>query len=250
MKKLLFILVLVFFGGIQLISQREIKSRIIRLNIPSKGHMVLAVDSINPKPVGVDFPENFTRIISEEYSHVTTEVFRDTTLNQDKKEVHTNFRFLPGQFSEKPIDFPPGGYLLDSAKISEYFVRSVSKILRERILQMADSSSMIIIRIKGTADAVSVRKIRYKGEFGDMLKSDCRLNNEVFSVEISTGKFIRSNIQLAFLRTYGVRKYFENQVDQINNRHISYEHELELFDKVGSDFRTINVTIVLKEVIQ
>ena len=248
--KLLLLFNIMFFYGY---AQKVIYSRVIYLNIPPKIDYIEKdaelSDSTEIEKETISFLKSFdSNNINEIQTKVNVEI--DTIVKNDQKFKELELSFEPILYSsDKVSDFPSGEYVLNSSKISNYFTIIVKETLENKILNYVDEEDIIIINITGTADATSIKKIKYRNEFGPEIKQKYYYKGKENEITISRKKHITTNLQLAFLRTYGVRDYFEKNLSISDSCNVSFKHYVEIYQDTGTNFRTVSIDIIIQKLI-
>jgi hypothetical protein len=247
--KLILITIVILFCSIKTVySQRIIKSAVIRLDIKAKANNT---DSLSNQIISensfvseIDYSELIDSLQLSQNIEIDSKI--DTVLVDDERKLEIKLNFdLDGKYKIDSMDFSPGKYLLTSSSTSKWFIEEIKNTLENDILNWIDSADILIIKIKGSADAIKIKKIKYRNEYGKDIICKCLIENKAGEIKINGKENITDNYQLAFLRTYGVRDYLENKVSGFKNINHKFEHYIEISKNVGSNYRTVGVEMVI-----
>lgn len=248
--KVYLLLIVIFIIPISLIAQRTIYSNTVYLSIPSTNKktdtsQIEIKEKSLPEPIEIKIEKENILVDNEEFN-IDSKVEIDTIFENNQSYQTISISFKPKFLGKKQIsDFPSGGYILKTSKISNQLTVFVKETLDNQIKPFLDSSSIVLIRIKGTADATPIKGIRYKGEFGNTIKEKYSFKRQNIDFSVKINSYISKNEGLAFLRTMGIRTYLESNIDIYNK--IRFEHEVEVFTESGEQFRTVTIEVLLKK---
>lgn len=143
-------------------------------------------------------------------------------------------------------DYPAGAYLPTQSKACKTTLAFIKNKVDNELAEYFTKGTDVTITITGVTDGTPIRNmIPYKGEYGDIENRMIYLNDNIDEITVTKKGGIRSNAQLAFLRTQGVQQYLETYVDNLqktNNRYQIYAVEHQ---EKGSEFRKISVKFTI-----
>ena len=121
----------------------------------------------------------------------------------------------------------------------------IEKSMKEDFAKYLDDCSKIIINITGSADATPINgKLRYNGEYGEIVNQLATQDGELTSMTVTKVKGITSNEELALVRAIGVGEYLKQGA--FNNKTaapIEYKYNVEVSKEKGSAFSRIKVAL-------
>lgn len=148
--------------------------------------------------------------------------------------------------SKNTDDYPAGAYLPTQSKACKTTLAFIKNKVDNELAEYFTKGTDVTITITGVTDGTPIRNmIPYKGEYGDIENQMIYLNDDIDEITVTKKGGIRSNAQLAFLRTQGVKKYLETYIDNLqktNNRYQIYAVEHK---EKGSEFRKISVKFTI-----
>lgn len=148
--------------------------------------------------------------------------------------------------SKNTDDYPAGAYLPTQSKACKTTLAFIKNKVDNELAEYFTKGTDVTITITGVTDGTPIRNIiPYKGEYGEFENRMIYLNDNIDEVTVTKKGGIRSNAQLAFLRTQGVQKYLETYVDNLqktNNRYQIYAVEHQ---EKGAEFRKISVKFTI-----
>ncbi|MEG0796316.1 MAG: WD40 repeat domain-containing protein, partial [Odoribacter sp.] len=89
--------------------------------------------------------------------------------------------------------------------------------------------------------------IKYSGLYGDFSGEPYYLNGNMDNISISYKTGISTNGQLAFLRTYGVRHFIEQEIPTLQKTTNVFEHYVFVAEARGNQFRRVSIEIVIHD---
>lgn len=148
--------------------------------------------------------------------------------------------------SKNTDDYAAGAYLPTQSKACKTTLAFIKNKVDNELAEYFTKGTDVTITITGITDGTPIRNvIPYKGEYGDIENRMIYLNGDIDEVTVTKKGGIKTNAQLAFLRTQGVLQYLETYVDNLqktNNRYQIYAVEHQ---EKGAQFRKIAVKFTI-----
>ncbi len=196
--------------------------------------------------------------LSEENSvseNVKTEVkatVKDEINLDGNKEINLHVEYsyevIKATIEQKTDDFPPGGYKLTSSNAAKLTAKLLKQTIENELAKYLTTGTKVSIKITGTTDGTPIQSaIPYSGDYGNFNEEMYFLNDNLETVSISTNSGIKTNAQLAFLRTQGIKKFLETYVDPLKQTENTYQHFAIVKAEKGSQYRKISVEIVIHD---
>ena len=189
-----------------------------------------------------------TQDLLTDHTHITvnTEVEQDVDADGNKI-LNYNVGYVyqvEEEFSERD-DFKAGKYVASESNAAVQMLNVIEKSMKEDFAKYLDDCSKIIINITGSADATPINgKLRYNGEYGDIVNQLATQDGELTSMTVTKVKGITSNEELALVRAIGVGEYLkQGAFNNTTAAPIEYKYNVEVSKEKGSAFRRIKVAL-------
>lgn len=189
-----------------------------------------------------------TQNLLTDHTHIT--VNTEVEQNEDadgNKILNYNVSYVyqvEEEFSERD-DFKAGKYVASESNAATQMLAVVEKSMKEDFAKYLDDCSKIIINITGSADATPINgKLRYNGEYGDIVNQLATQDGELTSMTVTKAAGIKSNEELALVRAIGVGEYLkQGAFNNTTAAPIEYKYNVEVSKEKGSSFRRIKVAL-------
>ena len=189
-----------------------------------------------------------TQDLLTDHTHITVNTEVEQDLDADgEKILNYNVGYIyqvEEEFSERD-DFAAGKYVANESNAAVQMLNVVEKSMKEDFAKYLDDCSKIIISITGSADATPIRgKLRYNGEYGDIVNQLATQDGELTSMTVTKAKGITSNEELALVRAIGVGEYLkQGAFNNTTTAPIEYKYNVEVSKEKGSSYRRIKVAL-------
>lgn len=135
-------------------------------------------------------------------------------------------------------DFKPGKYHVEESGAATSMLAIVKAAFEGDFAQYLKEGKKVKINISGTADSSPIiHGIPYDGSFGEIVDEPVWQNGELSPMTI-TDKAMQ-NEQLALLRALGVRKYLNDNVQDMAKMNTDYRYEVNVAQDKGGQYRRI-----------
>jgi hypothetical protein len=262
MKLTFFIIFLPIVFNLSLLAQRH-----------PKGHTI----NISGETVEIKIPGKIEQAENKKQLHEIKQLedsiqddLKDYTIEmQDQRfisdnviaEVHVNIRSMDGKpallvtysyillndsLTFQIDDFGSGKYLVNESKALLVILAVMAKTIEGKLAKYITTDKEISITVYGSADAVPIIKvIPYNGEFGEQLFEYCDLEGQSRKMEVNISHGINNNQILAFLRSYAVKDYLENNIFQQKYSNLEYHLSASVSGLKGSQFRRVSIEMII-----
>jgi len=185
---------------------------------------------------------------------VNVSVLNETTATgENELNLHAKYNYeiigkLPDNLKAQIDDYPSGKYKLGSSNAAKTTMQILKQTIEGNLSEFLTAGTRVTIKITGTTDASPINNtIPYTGDFGDIEDFTYLLNNSVNSLSVKQATGIKSNEQLGFLRTYGVRQFMETYIEPLKQTTNVYEHFVEVASEGGSQSRRVTIELIIHD---
>lgn len=148
-------------------------------------------------------------------------------------------------------DFGLGQYLVSDSDALVTTLYLMRRGIDSHLEQYIVPGIEISFTITGSADAVPITGvIPYDGVYGDPIVQDCLLADGVQQMVVSSQNGISDNATLAFMRSYAVRNYIENQIDKLEKSSNTFFHEAVKSPYRGGEHRRVTIEMIIYDVFE
>ncbi len=160
--------------------------------------------------------------------------------------IEYSYEVIKATVQNMTDDFPLGKYKLASSNAARITVQILKETIDKELIKYIKSGMNVTIKITGSTDATPiVNTIPYTGDFGDFEDEPYFINDNLESMSLSQRLGITKNEQLAFLRTYGVRKFIMDYIEPLNKAKLHFQHYTFVAKEKGSQYRKISIEVIL-----
>lgn len=176
--------------------------------------------------------------------NVVTEVNVDVA-GDDLKVVYS-YSLINDTLKFQTDDFGLGKYRVDESNALLVTLGIMKKTIEGQLAKYVTPQTRIFLTVKGSADATQIRGvIEYKGEYGNHISEICTFESGIGKVDISKQKGITDNPALAFLRSYAVKDYIENNIDPIKSTYNKWQYAASVVGDKGGKFRRVSIELIV-----
>lgn len=164
-------------------------------------------------------------------------------------DYHIAYSYEVMKTDKKEVgDWAPGRYLLAESNAAAASVQVIRETFEKELSDYITSGKNVTIKITGSADGTPIlRPIKYSGVYGDFSGVPYYLNGNMDNISISYKSGISSNNQLAYLRTYGVRHFIEQEIPVLQKTRNQFEHHVFVSEARGNKFRRVSIEIIIHD---
>lgn len=146
-------------------------------------------------------------------------------------------------------DFAPGKYLISDSHAATSMLDLVKMAFADNLKQYLKPGKKLVVSISGSADAMPIMKlVKYDGRFGEFEYEPCYVGSILSSMSVNREEGIRTNPQLAFIRTQAVKHELDNAITALSDMDVTYNHEISVSDETGGEYRRIDVSFLFIDV--
>lgn len=188
-----------------------------------------------------------TENLLTDHTHITVNTEVQDALDADGNKIlnyNVNYQYqVEQEFSERD-DFKAGKYVATESNAAKQMLAIVEKSMNEDFAKYLTDCSKVIISVTGSADATPIRgKLRYNGEYGDIVDQLATQDGELTTMTVTKAKGISSNEELALVRAIGVADYLKKGSFNKSNVPVEYKYNVEVSKEKGSEYRRIKVSL-------
>lgn len=184
-------------------------------------------------------------------TNVKASVKENVTLDGNKEinlHIEYSYEIVKAKIEQKTDDFPPGGYKLTSSNAAKLTAKLLKQTIENELSKYFTKGTKVSIKITGTTDGTPIQStIPYNGDYGYFDDVMYFLNDNLETVSITKNSGIKTNAQLAFLRTQGIKIFLETYVEPLKQTENTFQHFAIVKSEKGSQHRKISVEIVIHD---
>lgn len=149
--------------------------------------------------------------------------------------------------SETADDYALGKYTIGSSNACTFMCNFLKDKMENELADYMKPDTKVDIKVTGATDGTPIRsKIEYKGEYGDFTNKDITLNGKPYKMTVTRQTGVRTNGQLAFLRTQGVEQFLKANVEPLKQTQNTFqEFAIENKEK-GGGYRRVSVEMTIR----
>lgn len=161
-------------------------------------------------------------------------------------KINYSYSLLADTLKYQSDDFALGNYLVKTSNATLVTLFVMKKSIEGKLAPYFKQGREISIAITGSADVTPIKKaIPYTEEFGKRLESKCEVDGKerLFVVTKATG--IMTNNSLAFVRSYAVRNYIENNIEALKQAKVKYSHKVEVISPGAGQYNRLTIELII-----
>lgn len=109
----------------------------------------------------------------------------------------------------------------------------------------------ISFTITGSADAVPITgSISYNGEWGDPIIENYQTEFGMRQIIVDSNTGILDNETLAFMRSFAVRDYIDNNIRRLSETNNTFFHIATVSPYIGGEHRRVNIEMIIYDVFE
>lgn len=145
-------------------------------------------------------------------------------------------------------DYALGKYAIENSKACTFMCNFLKDKMENELVDYLKPNTMVDVRVTGATDGTPIRsKIDYKGEYGDFNDKPINLNGKPYKMTVTRQSGVRTNGQLAFLRTQGVEHYLKTQVEPLKHTQNDYQVFAVENKEKGGGYRRVSVEMTIHD---
>ena len=145
-------------------------------------------------------------------------------------------------------DYALGKYTIQNSNACMLMCNFLKNKMENDLLEFLKQGTKVDVKITGATDGTPIRsKIDYKGEYGDFTDKDITLNGKPYKMTVTRQTGVKTNGQLAFLRTQGVEHYLKTQVEPLKHTENAFQSIAVENKEKGGGYRRVSVEMTIHD---
>ena len=145
-------------------------------------------------------------------------------------------------------DYALGKYTIGDSRACMFMCGFLKSKMENELADYLKPGTKVDVRVTGATDGTPIRsKIDYKGEYGDFTDKDITLNGKPYKMTVTRQTGVRTNGQLAFLRTQGVEHYLKTQVEPMKHTENTFQSIAVENKEKGGGYRRVSVEMTIHD---
>jgi hypothetical protein len=141
-----------------------------------------------------------------------------------------------------------GDYNTEGSNAARVVLAVIKKSIDEPLKKYLTPYKRVEVAIQGISDFFAVAgNTLYNGEFGPYIEEDCLEGENLNPIAITQNSPI-DNQKLAFLRSYGVRKYMTTEIEPLKHTQNCFLHTITRGDELNTENMWFTVEMTIKNV--
>lgn len=148
-------------------------------------------------------------------------------------------------------DWPAGKYRLKDSQAALQTAGIIKSTVESKLEQYVVPGTEITVKIMGGTDASPFKNaVPYDDAFGDINDAECFINGAFGYVSINKQSGIKTNEQLAYLRTLDIKDFMQKHIGPFRVANVHYEHFAEIANQAGAQYRRVAVEVTIHNAFQ
>ena len=151
------------------------------------------------------------------------------------------------KLAEEADDYALGKYTIGESRACAFMCNFLKSKMENELAEYLKPDTKVEIKVTGATDGTPIRsKIDYKGEYGDFTDKDITLNGKPYKMTVTRQTGVKTNGQLAFLRTQGVEQFLKAQVEPLRQTDNTFEEFAVENKEKGGGYRRVSVEMTIR----
>lgn len=143
-------------------------------------------------------------------------------------------------------DYALGKYAIEHSNACMLMCNFLKDKMENDLAEYLKQGTEVEVKITGATDGTPIRsKIDYKGEYGDFNGKEITLNGKPYKMTVTRQTGVRTNGQLAFLRTQGVEHFLKTRVETLKHTQNTFQSIAVENKEKGGGYRRVSVEITV-----
>lgn len=148
--------------------------------------------------------------------------------------------------SDAADDYALGKYAIEHSNACSFMCNFLKDKMENELADYLKQGTNVDVKITGATDGTPIRsKIDYKGEYGDFNDKDIILNGKPYKMTVTRQTGVKTNGQLAFLRTQGVEHFLKTQVEPLKHTENTFQSIAVENKEKGGGYRRVSVEMTI-----
>ena len=149
--------------------------------------------------------------------------------------------------SEEADDYALGKYTIQNSNACMLMCNFLKDKLENDLAEYLKEGAKVDVKITGATDGVPIRsKIAYNGEYGDFTDKPIILNGSPYNMTVTQKTGVKTNGQLAFLRTQGVEHFLKTEVEPLKHTENTFQEFAVENKEKGGGYRRVSVEMTIR----
>ena len=149
--------------------------------------------------------------------------------------------------SEEADDYALGKYTIQNSNACMLMCNFLKDKLENDLAEYLKEGTKVDVKITGATDGVPIRsKIAYNGEYGDFTDKPIILNGSPYNMTVTQKTGVKTNGQLAFLRTQGVEHFLKTEVEPLKHTENTFQEFAVENKEKGGGYRRVSVEMTIR----
>ena len=146
-------------------------------------------------------------------------------------------------------DYALGKYTIENSNACMLMCNFLKDKLENDLSEYLKEGTKVDVKITGATDGTPIRtKIAYKGEYGDFTDKPIILNGSPYNMTVTQKTGVKTNGQLAFLRTQGVEHFLKTEVEPLKHTENTFQEFAVENKEKGGGYRRVSVEMTIRDV--
>ena len=182
-----------------------------------------------------------------EGQRVSDNVKVEVLTNAQPPDLIVSVAYETLNLSEEADDYALGKYTIQSSNACMLMCNFLKDKLENDLAEYLKEGTKVDVRITGATDGTPIRsKITYNGEYGDFTEKPITLNGAPYNMTVTQKTGVKTNGQLAFLRTQGVEDFLKNQVEPLKHTENNFQSFAVENKEKGGGYRRVSVEMTIR----
>lgn len=144
-------------------------------------------------------------------------------------------------------DYALGKYKVENSNACMLMCSFLKGKLENDLAEYLKEGTKVDVKITGATDGTPIRsKIAYKGEYGDFTEKPITLNGNPYNMTVTQKTGVKTNGQLAFLRTQGVEDFLKTEVETLKHTENTFQEFAVENKEKGGGYRRVSIEITIR----
>ena len=145
-------------------------------------------------------------------------------------------------------DYALGKYTIGDSKACTFMCNFLKAKMEKELVEYLKPNTKVDVKVTGATDGTPIRStIDYKGEYGDFTDKPITLNGDPFMMTVTRQTGVKTNGQLAFLRTQGVEQFLKAQVEPLRHTQNTFQEFAVENKEKGGGYRRVSVEMTIHD---
>ena len=145
-------------------------------------------------------------------------------------------------------DYALGKYAIGDSKACTFMCNFLKDKMEKELVEYLKPNTKVDVKVTGATDGTPIRStIDYKGEYGDFNDKPITLNGDPYKMTVTRQTGVKTNGQLAFLRTQGVEQFIKAQIEPLRHTQNTFQEFAVENKEKGGGYRRVSVEMTIHD---